>query len=79
MNSLIKNERVNGFMTFDHVSLRYYNDFNEKGNDPTCKHEFFTRKVSTDVNAWSVNHYCATCGYRRLFVKYAKYCKKGRK
>ena len=64
----------NGYYGFDHEQY-HYNDYNVKGNDPNCKHPTYT-EVRNDR---SVNKYCTECGYRRLFIKYAKYLKKGRK
>ena len=72
MTTLKVNNRLdNGYMAFDYEA-KHYNDFNEKGSDPNCKHETYTEKSSK----WAVNKYCATCGYRRLFILYSQYRKK---
>ena len=66
---------ANGYQLWSHVP-QFYNDYNEKGNDPTCKHETWTDKWGVSTRQPYFNRYCDTCGYRKLFVKYAKYCKK---
>ncbi|NDB61382.1 hypothetical protein EB001_23530 [bacterium] len=61
----------NGYYGFDHEQY-HYNDYNVKGNNPNCKHPTYTEVRSST----SVNKYCTECGYRRLFILYAKYRKK---
>lgn len=70
-NTKVNNRLDNGYMAFDYEA-KHYNDFNEKGNNPTCNHPTYTEKSSK----WAVNKYCTECGYRRLFILYAKYRKK---
>lgn len=65
------------YSAWGHVS-QYYNDYNVKGNDPTCKHTTWT-DVHGGLSQPTINRYCDNCGYRKLFIKYAKYCKKGKK
>lgn len=72
MTTLNKNVKLNnGYYGFDHEQY-HYNDYNVKGNDSNCKHPTYTEVRSKT----SVNKYCSVCGYRRLFIKYAKYLKK---
>jgi hypothetical protein len=65
---------VNGYTSWSHVAY-FYNDYNVKGNDPTCKHPTWTDIQGESVRQPYFNRYCDTCGYRKLFVKYAKYCR----
>ena len=75
MTTLKENIRLaNGYMAFDHEPL-HYNDYNVKGDNPNCNHPTFTEKSGNNA----VNKYCSVCGYRRLFIKYAKHIKKGRR
>jgi hypothetical protein len=72
---------VSGYKSWSHVPY-HYNDYNVKGNDPTCKHESWTDVQGVSTRQPYFNRYCDSCGYRKLFVMYAKYCrttKKGRK
>ena len=72
---------ANGYTSWGHVAY-FYNDYNVKGNDPNCKHESWTDVQGEYTNQPYFNRYCDSCGYRKLFVKYAKYCrttKKGKK
>jgi hypothetical protein len=64
-----------GYQSWSHVS-EFYCDYNVKGNDPTCKHESWTDTWGVYTNQPHFNRYCDKCGYRKLFVKYAKYCSK---
>lgn len=76
MNSLDK-VIANGYSAWGHVPY-YYNDYNEKGNDPTCKHETWTDHHG-GLSQPIINRYCDKCGYRKLFIKYAKYCRTTKK
>ena len=67
-----------GYKSWSHV-LYFYNDYNVKGNDPNCKHESWTDVQGESTRQPYFNRYCDSCGYRKLFIKYAKYCKKGKK
>jgi len=58
----------NGYMSFDYEEKHYY-DYHEKGNDPNCIHKTYKEVTSKS----SVNKYCQNCGYRKLFILYAKY------
>ena len=81
MNSLDRLDKViaNGYSAWGHVP-QYYCDYNVAGNDPTCKHESWTDKVGESVGRQPYfNRYCDSCGYRKLFTMYAKYCKKGKR
>lgn len=64
-----------GYTSWSHVAT-FYNDYNVKGNDPTCKHESWTDIQGESVRQPYFNRYCDSCGYRKLFVKYAKFCSK---
>ena len=78
MTNTKENKRLdNGYMAFDYQQY-FYNDYNEKGNDPTCKHPTFTDKSGVSMRQPYFNRYCDTCGYRKLFTMYAKYCKKNK-
>jgi len=68
-----------GFSTISQFHFQvseYYNDYNVKGNDPTCKHEAYTDTASNSVSMPSFNRYCDSCGYRKLFIKYARFSPK---
>lgn len=67
-----------GYTSWSHVAY-FYNDYNVVGNDPTCKHPTWTDVQGVSTRQPYFNRYCDTCGYRKLFVKYAKYCKKTKK
>lgn len=67
-----------GYNSWSHVPY-YYNDYNVKGNDPTCKHTTWTDTHVTDTKQPYLNRYCDSCGFRKLFVKYAKYCRTTKK
>jgi len=67
-----------GYTSWSHVAY-FYNDYNVVGNDPTCKHPTWTDVQGNYTTQPYFNRYCDTCGYRKLFVKYAKYCKKTKK
>jgi hypothetical protein len=73
-NTKVNERKPNGYMSFDQVDT-YYNDYNVRGNDPTCKHLTYRVEIQNDSKP-SINHYCETCGYRRLFLKYAKHMRK---
>lgn len=64
-----------GYNSWSHV-LYFYNDYNVKGNDPNCKHTAWTDVQAGTTTRPAFNRYCDSCGYRKLFIKYAKYCKK---
>lgn len=71
---------ANGYHAWGHVPY-YYNDYNVMGSDPTCKHPTWTDNHGGTTQP-IINRYCDSCGYRKLFIKYAKYCrtsKKGKK
>jgi hypothetical protein len=74
MNTKVNVRLANGYMSFDKVDT-YYNDYNVRGNDPTCKHPTYRVEIKNDSKP-SINHYCEICGYRRLFLKYAKHMRK---
>ena len=67
-----------GYTSWSHVAY-FYNDYNVKGNDPNCKHTTWTDVQGESTRQPYFNRYCDSCGYRKLFVKYAKYCKKTKK
>ena len=69
---------VNGYSSWNYVS-QYYNDYNVKGNDPNCKHETWTDVQGVSTRQPYFNRYCDKCVYRKLFVKYAKYCRNTKK
>ena len=78
MINKLDNVIANGYSAWGHVP-QYYNDYNVKGNDPTCKHESWTDVQGIATKQPYFNRYCDKCGYRKLFVMYAKNVKKGRK
>ena len=68
---------IGSYSSWGYVAY-YYNDYNVAGNDPTCKHPTWT----DHHEAYSqpiINRYCDSCGYRKLFIKYARYCRKTKK
>jgi hypothetical protein len=67
-----------GYKSWSHVPY-YYNDYNVAGNDPTCKHTAWTDTHASNVKQPYFNRYCDSCGYRKLFIKYAKYCRTTKK
>ena len=75
MTNTKENVRLaNGYKSFDYQEY-CYNDYNVKGNNPNCNHTTYTEVHSKGA----VNKYCTDCGYRRLFIVYAKYMKKGKR
>ena len=65
--------KLGTYSSWGYVS-QYYNDYNVVGNDPTCKHLTWTDHHA-NYSQPIINRYCDSCGYRKLFIKYAKYCR----